>query len=111
MDDKDFNREMRKINTKMQEDKLVRMERIRKHQRQQILEEEMNIKEKNYKKKKDKEIRDCYLRKQAVKRNEMKGTTYKLIEKFAKCDTHNDSERKLLMERMKEWNEIGRAHV
>jgi len=105
MGDKEFKAELRKLNQELQKENAERVNRIREHKRQQIIDAHIAFKEKNEKKKKASLLYDCYLRKQAVNENEARELAYKLMEKLTKTDPSKITEREKLVKTLTDLNE------
>ena len=97
--------ELYKINKEQQIENEARVNRIKEHKRNQIIETHIELQTKNEKKKRDQQYYDCLRRKQTVEKHMAKSKVYELLDKLMRTDPSKTRERKELISKLNEWNE------
>ena len=105
LQDKEYFKELKRLNQELQQENAVRVHRIKEHKRAQIIESHIATQEKNAQKKHALELYDCYMRRQAVLDHKMKQATFEVLGKLMKADPYKNEQRNYLVNALRMLNQ------
>ena len=104
MGEKEFRKELQRLNQELQQENAKRMQRMLEHKRKQILENHVVAKAKTLQKKNARQLYDCMVRKQAVDDHVTKDETLKMLGELMKADPYKLNQRSMLVNSLHELN-------